>query len=327
MDTLKKNRILIATYPFGKSNREPLDILEANGCELIFNPHARRLKAGEVEELIQDVDAVIAGTEPYMINALKSANIKVISRVGIGLDNVPLKELKELGIMVTYTPDAPSQGVAELTLANIISLVRFVQLSDHSVRQLAWNRYIGYLLKEIKIGVIGIGRIGKILVKLLQPFNTNILACDINPDLEFGRHYNLEWHEKESILREADLITVHIPYNQRNHHFIDRKAIASMKSSSFLVNTSRGNIVDEEALYDALKQKHIEGAALDVFAKEPYDGPLAGLENIILTAHMGASAKESRYLMELGAAEDCIRVLKGEKPKHDAWEENKADYE
>ena len=325
MVTEKKYKILIATFPFGISGKRPLELLQSTGWEIIHNPYGRRLKSGEIEKLIQEVDAVIAGTEPYPIQALKNSRLKVISRVGIGLDNVPLKEANELGIKITYTPDAPSQGVAELTLANIINLVRFIPQSDHSVRQLAWNRYLGYLLKELKIGIIGIGRIGKILVKLLQPFNPKILACDIKPDLEFGRQYNLDWHDKESILRESDLITLHIPYNQRNRHFIDRKAISMMKTGSFLINTSRGNIVEEEALYDALKQKHITGAALDVFAKEPYEGPLASLENVILTAHMGASANESRYLMELGAVEDCIRVLNEEKPMHDAWEENKHD--
>ncbi len=150
-----KKRILIGTHPFGKSGKKPLQLLEDTGWELIFNPYGRRLKAGEVETLIQNIDAVIAGTEPYPIEVLKSSRIKVLSRVGIGLDNVPLKECKDLGIIVTYTPDAPSQAVAELTLANILNLARSIHQSDRSVRLSAWNRYLGLLLKEMRIGIIG----------------------------------------------------------------------------------------------------------------------------------------------------------------------------
>jgi len=319
----KNYKVLIATYPFAKSGKKPLELLENTGYELIFNPYNRRLKAGEVENLLQDIDAVIAGTEPYPFEALKNAKkLKVISRVGIGLDNVPLKECKELGITVTYTPDAPSKAVAELTLANIINLVRYIYQSDRSVRNYAWNRYLGFLLKEIKIGIIGIGRIGKLVTHLLQPFDTTILACDLKPDEEFGKKYNLNWYDKEYVLRNSDLVTLHIPHSKMNHHFINRETISIMKTGSFLINTSRGNVVDEKALLDALKQKHIAGAALDVFSSEPYDGPLNKLDNVILTAHMGASANESRYYMELGAAEDCIRVLNREIPQNDAYEEN-----
>lgn len=322
-----KKKILIATYPFGKSGKKQLQLLQETGWELIFNPYNRRLKSGEVEKLIQDIDAVIAGTEQYSINALSNSKLKVISRVGIGLDNVPLKSCYERGIKVTYTPDAPSQAVAELTLANILNLARSIHLSDRSVRQYAWNRYLGFLLKEMKIGIIGIGRIGKLVVKLLQPFGAKILACDIKPDIEFARIFNLEWLDKDSILRESDLTTLHIPYNKMNHHFIDRSSIAKMKTNSFLINTSRGQIVDEDAILDALKQKHLAGAAIDVFGTEPYEGPLLKIDNVILTAHIGASANESRYFMELGAVEDCINVLNGREPLHNAILDNPEELE
>lgn len=313
-----KYKIFIATSPFGKVNIEPMKILESTGWELIFNPYGRRLKAGEVGELIKDVDAVIAGTEPYTEEILKNSKVQVISRVGIGLDNVPLQFCKNSGIKVTYTPDAPSQAVAELTLANIINLNRQVLTSDHSVREGAWNRYIGFLLEEVTIGIIGIGRIGKILTRLLQPFNSKILACDIKPDFEFGKKFNLIWLDKDNILKQSDIVTLHIPSNDNNYHFIDRKALAVFKTGSYLINTSRGSIVDEKALLDALLQKHIGGAALDVFEKEPYEGDFCQMDNVILTAHMGASANKSRFLMELGAVEDCINVLLNNPPKNDA---------
>ncbi len=318
----KKFRILIATYPFAKTGLKPLEILEQAGCEIIHNPFGRRLKEDEVGDLIKDVDIVIAGTEQYSINCLRNSKLKAICRVGIGLDNVPLQVCKELGIQVTYTPDAPSQGVAELSIANILNLSRQILYSDNSVRHGAWNRYMGRLLGELTIGIVGIGRIGQRVVKLLQPFEPQIIACDINPDIKFGTKYNITWVSKEDLLKRSDIVTLHIPSYLDTYHYIDRKSISLMKTGSYIVNTSRGAIIDENALIDAILQKHIGGAALDVFEKEPYDGPLIRMENVVLTAHMGASANASRYLMELGAAEDCLKVMQNKVPTFDAIKEN-----
>lgn len=315
-------KILIATHPFGKTGKRPLELLEATGWEITRNPYGRRLKEAEVGELVGDVDAVIAGTEPYNAETLKTnKTLKVISRVGIGLDSVDLEACKKFNISVTYTPDAPSQAVAELTVGNIINLSRHILTSDHSVREGAWNRYMGLLLKEMTIGIVGIGRIGKRVCRLLHAFSPKMLACDLEPDLEFGKEFGLKWVGKEELFSHSDLVTLHIPYNRQTHHYVDRNTISLMKTGSYLINSSRGAVVAEDALTDALLQKHLGGAALDVYEKEPYEGPLAKLHNVILTAHMGASARESRFLMELGAAQDCIRVLKGEKPEHDAISE------
>ena len=314
-------KILTSTFPFGKTGSKPLDILEKTGWEIIANPYGRRLKAGEVKNIIQDVDAVVAGTEPYDAETLKNANnLKVIARVGIGLDSVDLKYCKEHNIQVTYTPDAPSQGVAELTVANILNLIRHIHESDRSVRENAWNRLMGRLVKEVKIGIIGVGRIGSKVINLLEPFQPTILANDINPDVHGKEMPCTKWCSVDDILTNADLISVHIPMSEKNSDFINRERIAQMKTGAMLINTSRGGILDEEALTDALLQKHLGGAALDVYKSEPYHGLLTKMDNVILTAHIAASARASRYLMELGAAEDCIRVLNNEKPKHDAFE-------
>lgn len=315
---MSKYKILIATHPFAQTGRKPLELLEATGWELKYNPFGRRLKVGDIEKIIEDVDAIIAGTEPYPKEILKKSKVKVISRVGIGLDSVPLKACKDMGISVTYTPDAPSQGVAELTVANIINLARHVLPSDRSVREGAWNRLMGMLVSDMTIGIVGVGRIGKLVIQLLQPFKPNLLVCDSNPDMEFGEKYGLNWCDKEEIFRRSDIVSLHIPGSKRNHNYLDRQTISRMKTGSAIINTSRGVVVDEKALHDAIAQKHLSGAALDVFAQEPYDGPLTKLENVIMTAHMAASAKGSRYLMELGAVEDCIRVLNGEPPSINA---------
>ncbi len=319
-------KILIAAYPFGKPCRKPLDILEATGWVLVFNPHSRRLKAGEVESLISDVDAVIAGTEPYTADTLKDArNLKVIARVGIGLDSVDLNYCREHNIVVTYTPDAPSDGVAELTVANILNLIRHIHASDRSVREGAWNRLMGVLVREITIGIVGVGRIGSRVIRLLEPFQPRILATDTDPDVYGMRLPNTEWCDHDRLLAEADLVSLHIPLNVGNRGFLNRERIARMKTGSRVINTARGPIIDEQALTDALLQGHLGGAALDVFDPEPYKGPLTRLDNVVLTAHIAASAAESRYKMELGAATDCVSVLRGESPANAAPAEGDGD--
>lgn len=312
-------KIVIATYPFGATGARPLELLQETGWTLFSNPCGRRLKAGEVEQYLRDADAVIAGTEPYTAETLAGAKaLKVIARVGIGLDSVDLAYCRSRGIAVTYTPDAPSDAVAELTVAHILNLLRHVHASDRSVREGAWNRLMGRLVRELTIGVVGVGRIGSRVIRLLAPFSPKILAHDTDPGVAGTAMPNTRWCGLDDVLRLADLVTLHVPLNADNRHLLDRRRIAMMKTGALLVNTARGPIVDEAALTDGLLQKHLGGAALDVFETEPYEGPLTRLDDVVFTAHMGASARMSRFLMELGAAEDCIRVLNGERPAHDA---------
>ncbi|MCJ8329402.1 MAG: dehydrogenase [Lentisphaeria bacterium] len=309
-------KILIATYPFGIYDKSPLTLLDDSTIELIKNPHKRRLKPDDMPQLMQDVDAIIAGTEPYdrAFFERHSGQLQVISRVGIGLDSIDMKAAQDHNVTITYTPEAPSQAVAELALAQVLNLNRFILNSDRSIRQKSWNRMIGWLISERSIGIIGLGRIGKILVKILQPFNPQIYVYDIDPDLEFIEKYNLKLVSETEIFELADIVSLHIPMNSKNHHFVNRKKISLMKTGSAFINTSRGALVDEEALTDALLQKHIAAAALDVFEKEPYEGVLSRLENVILTGHIGASARQARKDMEYRAAEDCIRVLNAKEP-------------
>jgi D-3-phosphoglycerate dehydrogenase len=244
--------------------------------------------------------------------------LKVIARVGIGLDNVNVRACLDHGVMVTYTPDAPSKAVAELTVSFILNLGRHVHQSDRSVREQAWNRLLGRLLEELTIGVVGVGRIGGRVIALLQPFGCRILATDIAPVPERVQGCDFEWTDSDTLLRESDVVTLHIPANKANRHYLGRKELKKMKRGAFVINTSRGAVVDEAALVEALDWGHLAGAGLDVFESEPYEGPLATMDQTVLTAHMGASANKSRNLMELGATEDCLRVLAGEPPANPA---------
>jgi D-3-phosphoglycerate dehydrogenase len=312
---MAKKIVQVMTHPFGASGDKPRRVLEGQGWEIRYNPYERRLKSNEVPGLVRDAHGIIAGTEQYTPEVMEAAkNLRVISRVGVGLDNIPFDICRDRDIAVTFTPEAPADGAAELTVGQILNLLRKTHESDKSIREGAWNRYLGFLIREVKIGVLGVGRIGKRVVKLLSSFQPELFGCDLKPDIEFGEEHNLRWVAKEELFERCHLVTIHVPLNKTNYHLVGAAEMEKMPPGSCLVNLARGGIVDEASLIEALKSRQLSGAAIDVFEDEPYEGPLTRFENVILTAHMGASAHQSRYLMELGAAEDCVRVLSGESP-------------
>ena len=312
---MDKEIIQIATYPFGNCDPKPVAVLEQTDYEIRYNPLGRRLKSNEVKDVVREASGIIAGTEPYTREVIEQCrNLRVLSRVGVGLDNVDFKACLENDVIVTYTPDAPSEGVADLTVAQIINLLRGICISNESVRKGFWQRIVGKSVSEVNIGVLGVGRIGKKVIQRLNAFDANIYACDLKPDYKFGEKHKLKWVNKKQLFEICELITVHIPMNNANYNCIGHNELSSMPDGALLINTSRGSILDENALLSHLQNQHLGGAALDVFVEEPYRGPLAELENVIFTAHIGASANKCRIMMEYEAAEDCIRVLQGQKP-------------
>ena len=309
--------IQVTTYPFGNCDPEPSVVLETADLEVRYNPYGRRLKNDEVGGLVEDAHGIIAGTEPYTREIIdRCSNLEVISRVGVGFDSVDLQACKEKSIVVTYTPEAPADGVADLTVAQIVNLFRGVYASNESVRRGFWKRIMGKLISEVKIGVFGVGRIGKRVIKRLSGFGPNIYACDLEPDIEFGKQYDVVWVSREELFSICDLVTIHIPLNDATRHCVSYEELSMMRPGAFLINTSRGPIVDEAALLSLLQNQHLGGVALDVFEKEPYEGPLTQFDNVIFTAHIGASANYCRYCMELEAARNCVKVLKGEDPEN-----------
>jgi D-3-phosphoglycerate dehydrogenase len=239
--------------------------------------------------------------------------LRLISRVGIGLDSVDLLAARELGIMVSYTPDAPSPAVAELTIGLMVSLLRGIPLADRNMRNGVWYRIFGRRIAECTIGVIGVGRVGKRVVRHLSGFAPRrILANDLAPDVDFGYQYNLEWTDKETIYREADIVTLHVPLTYLTHDLITHREIDLMKPTTVLINTARGGIVNERDLANALRSRQIAAAAIDTYLQEPYSGELTTLENCVLTSHMGSMSVDCRFQMELAATEDAIRFLRHE---------------
>jgi D-3-phosphoglycerate dehydrogenase len=304
------NGVLVTTVPFGEVDRQPLELLEANHIDYVINPIGRKLTEDELAELASDFSVLIAGTEPITAKVMDRARaLRMISRVGIGLDNVDLTAARERGVLVSYTPEAPSAAVADLTIGLMISLLRFIPQADRAMRNGKWKRFLGRRLGDVVVGVIGVGRIGKRVIRHLQGFNPRILANDLEPDVEFGYEHDVQWVDKETIYREADVITLHVPLTPETNRLITRREINIMKPETVVINTSRGNIIDEADLAEALRAKRIGGAAIDVFAQEPYSGELATLENCLLTSHMGSMSYDSRARMELEATQEAIRFL------------------
>ena len=306
-------KVLITTIPFADKNNLPLELLKSVGAEFVINPIGRKLKEEELVELIEDYDILIAGTEPITSKVLDRAKkLKLISRVGIGLDSVDLAAAKKKGILVSYTPDAPAPAVAELTMGLMLSLLRNIHLSNSEMHRGQWHRYFGRRIPEITIGVIGVGRIGGRVLRRLSSFGTpRTLVNDIFPNHKIADNLKLEWVDKEIIIRESDLITLHLPLTKNTKNLITYKDLMKMKKDAIIINTSRGGIVNESDLHRALSEGHLSGAAIDVFEREPYDGDLKNIEKCILTSHMGSMSIDCRIKMEIEATEEAVRFITG----------------
>ena len=306
-------RVLITTIPFGEVNRKPLDLLDQAGIEYIINPIGRRLRPEELADLIGDVDVLIAGTEPITAAVMDRAKrLRLISRVGIGLDSVDLTAARARDILVSYTPDAPAPAVAEMTMGLILSQLRSLVQADRGMRGGVWHRFMGRRLSELTVGVIGVGRVGKRLIRHLQGFAPRILANDLVPDHDFGVVHRVQWVEKDTIYRESDIISLHLPLTPLTNNLVTRREMDMMKPDAVLINTSRGGMVNESDLAQALKQGRLAGAALDVYGQEPYSGELVTIDNCLLTCHMGSMSRDCRAQMELEATEEAVRFFKGE---------------
>ena len=307
-------KILITTVPFADKNHLPIELLESAGIDYLINPIGRKLKENELAEMISDFDVLIAGTELITEKVMSRASkLKLISRVGIGLDGVDLVAAKKAGIHVSYTPDAPAPAVAELTIGLMLSLLRNVHVVNAQMHQGIWYRHFGRRIPEITIGIIGVGRIGGQVLRRLSSFGApRILVNDIHPNILVTDKLNLEWVDKEIIYREADLISLHLPLTSKTKNMIQYDQLKSMKSDAMIINTSRGGIINEIDLAKVLNEGHLSGAAIDVFEEEPYSGELVKIERCLLTSHMGSMSVDCRSKMEIEATQEALRYLSGQ---------------
>lgn len=301
-------KILITTSSFSSAADTELAQLRGAGYEVVLNPHRRRLSEDEAHALLSaDVAGMIAGVEPLTRRVLAGAKgLKVVSRCGIGLDSVDLEAARELGIEILNTPDAPSSAVAEITVGLTLTVLRKIALADRQVRAGQWRSLMGRLLSAQVAGVVGYGRIGRRVATLFGAFGCRVLACD---PVATTAAPGVTLCGLDELLVQSDIVSLHLPIGPDTAKLMSAARIAQMKKGAVLVNVSRGGLVDEAALHQALVAGHLGGAALDVFEKEPYAGPLAALDQVVLTAHMGSAAEESRAIMEKEAASNLVRGL------------------
>jgi D-3-phosphoglycerate dehydrogenase / 2-oxoglutarate reductase len=310
--------IYASNYPFGREDQAPRKLLQESGFEYAINELGRKLKPEELLEKAGSCKALIAGTENLEPLIKFNPSLKMISRIGIGLDSVPLQLCKERGIQVSYTPDAVTMAVVELTLGLMISLPRQVVRADRELRAGNWTRFYGPRLEGMNIAIVGCGRIGSRVAKLLSSFKparlflvdlldkSNLVAELISAGCTSSQV------SLEEALSQAQMVSLHIPGHRRNQDLINAESLQTMPQGGYLINTARGGIVNEAALELALGSGQMAGAALDVFTEEPYKGPLTNLENVIITQHMGSCSIDCRARMEREATEEVLRFIKGE---------------
>jgi D-3-phosphoglycerate dehydrogenase len=311
------SKVLITTVPFGSEGCQSISLLQNAGIDFVINPIGRKLLESELFELIGDYDAIIAGTEQISARIIeKSKKLKFISRVGVGLDGVDLSSAHRHNVLVSYTAEAPAPAVAELAVGLIFSLVRKINQSNIYMHRNEWKRFTGKRIEHTNFGVIGIGRIGERVVKILSSLGAkNIFVNDserrIIPEID-----NLvRWVEKDEIFKHSDLISIHTPLNETTYNMISYSEMKKMKEGAMIVNTARGGIVNEIDLHRILLEGHLGGAAIDVFEREPYQGLLSKMDTCLLTSHMGSMSLDCRCKMEVEATEEVIRFFNGKSLK------------
>ena len=316
---LKHCRVLVTPTSFGKNNPILKTQLEAEVGEVVYNTTGRPLSDTELMEVIPEIDGYIAGLDTISRQVIEAAtNLKVIARYGVGVDAVDLEAAEEKGIIVTNTPGANSASVAELTLGLMLSLARNIPFAAQVTKSGEWPRLGGLSLEGKVVGLLGFGAIGQQVARRLSGFDCKILAYDPVVDELQAAELNVELVPREDVLRQADFVSLHCPLTDETKGMVDPEFLGQMKDGAYLINTSRGELVDENALYEAIYDEKLRGAALDVFDKQPPnpDNPLLSLEQVIPTPHMGAHTDGATNAMGWIALSDCLAVLRGEQPEH-----------
>lgn len=307
-------RVVVTPRSFGEVSSEPVALLQDRGYDLVFNTYRRPLTEEELKEMVRQADALLVGLDPVTAGVIEAApRLKVISKYGVGTDNIDLECASRRGIIVTSTPDANTEAVADLTFGLMLCAARQIIAADRSVRAGEWQRFIGYEVWGKTIGVVGTGRIGKAVARRAQGFGMSILLYDIHPDAQFATLVGGEYVALEELLSRADFISVNVALNAGTRHLIGARELSLVRPWAIIVNTARGGVVDEGALLEALKARRLGGAALDVYASEPpaASSELFRLDNVVLTPHIGSYTREAITRMGVMASLNLIQALEG----------------
>jgi D-3-phosphoglycerate dehydrogenase len=310
-----KFKVLVGSRSFGKVSSEPIRILEEAGCEVVVNSNPYPIPEEELITLIPNYDALITGVDKVTERVVNSAtHLRVISKHGAGYDNIDLKAAKKRGITVVYAPGGEHEtSVADMTVALILACARQIPTMDRSMKQGEWKRFTSTEMRGKVLGIIGMGRIGESVVERLAGFKMRIIAYDIKQNELLSKKYNVEYTKLEQLLKISDFVSIHLPLNKNTTNMISVNELNLMKPSSYLINTARGGIVDEDALYEMLRDNRIAGAAIDVFKNEPpEDEKLQLLANVIATPHVSGYTVEALHRIDMETVKNTIRALNGE---------------
>ncbi|WFO75260.1 hydroxyacid dehydrogenase [Desulfurococcaceae archaeon MEX13E-LK6-19] len=294
---------------------EAIEKLKQEGFEVVYKEYPSE---EELIELVKDVDALIVRSKPVVTKKVIDAaeKLKVIGRAGVGIDNIDVEAAKAKGIEVVNTPGAPTRSVAELAIGLMIDVLRKIAFSDRKMREGKWPKKeaLGHELYGKTLGVIGMGRIGREVARIAYyGFNMKILYYDVvRCSKEFEEELKMKYVDLDTLLKESDIVTIHVPLVKETYHLIDENKLKLMKKTAILINTARGAVVDTNALVKALKEGWIAGAGLDVYEEEPLppDHPLRQLDNVVLTPHIGANTWEAQERAGMQIVEKIIEILK-----------------
>ena len=305
-------KIFVAPSTFGSSSNEPLEKLNKAGFIVEVNRKGRTLNNNELKKIVMDYNGIIAGTENYTKSVLsKAKGLKAISRLGKGVDNIDLDYAKSCDIVIRVTDkvDLPI-SVAELTLGLIIDLLKKISYQDRLIRKKVWQKQMGVLLNGKTLGIVGLGSVGKSLVKITSKMGIKYLAFDKYHDNSFAKEYKINYTDLDQLISSSDIVSIHLNYDKSNEGLFNNQRLNKMKKDAIIINTSRGPIIEEEALIDVLVKGKISGAGLDVYNEEPYTGKLIHFDNVIMTPHIGSYSKEIRIAMENEAVDNIISIIK-----------------
>lgn len=316
---LNECRVLVTPTTYGKHDPSLRTRLAQAVAHVIYNSEGRPLTSPELVEIIPTIDGYIAGLDEIDGAVIQAAeNLQVIARYGIGVDAIDLDAAFEKGIIVTNTPGANSSSVAELTVGLILALARQITVGNNLMHNGIWSRLHGVSLAGKVVGILGLGAIGKQVALHLNTFRCSLYAYDTIPDKTFAREHKVKLGTLHDVITQSDFLSLHIPLVPKTKGMVNKTFLGSMKKGAFLINTARGELIDEFDLANALDSGHLAGAALDVFTHEPPDpeNPLMSLSQVITTPHMASHTDIATDAMGHYALRDCLAVLQGTDPKY-----------
>lgn len=313
---MTKPRVLVTSFMLHPGDQVERYLLDS-GVEVVWNAWHGGRTEDEMKEILQGIDGAIVSIDPFTPQVFDAARqLKVVSRTGVGYDAINVPAATEHGVAVCITPGTNNVAVAEFAFAFMIASARKLIQNHGEVLKGGWTRHQGTDLAGSTLGIVGLGSIGKELARRARAFDMRVLAYDLFQDSAFAERQGVAYVSLEELLKESDFVSLHLFLDATTHHIMNAERLAMMKPAAYLINTSRGGTIDPDALYHALKEKRIAGAALDVFEHEPLESgsPLRELENIYFAPHVAGQTVTSALAMGMMAAENAVKVLRGEKP-------------